>query len=75
MKDTKSFISDDLGEDSSNEHHGTHIAAVILRLTKNVDLFIGKVTNSLKLSQREEIAQVYELQFRDVRSERIATAD
>lgn len=47
-----------LYEDSSTDRHGTHIAAVILRLTKNVDIYIGKVTESSMIRDTEKVAQV-----------------
>ncbi|KAI0197476.1 hypothetical protein F4808DRAFT_473817 [Astrocystis sublimbata] len=40
--------------------HGTHIAAVILRLTKNVDLYIAKITDSPKGCQRKDIIEALE---------------
>ncbi|CZR58257.1 uncharacterized protein PAC_08148 [Phialocephala subalpina] len=37
--------------------HGTHIAAIILKLTKNVDLYIGKITDSKTAIQREKVKE------------------
>ena len=42
----------------TSKGHGTHIAAIILHLTKNVDLYIGKVTDSSKVSKRKEVTNV-----------------
>ena len=56
IKDRFSFIDDDPDIDLSG--HGTHIAAIVLRLTKNVDLYIGQITKSQSVNQRMEIATV-----------------
>ncbi|KAI0439346.1 hypothetical protein F4803DRAFT_531394 [Xylaria telfairii] len=53
IKKIVTFISSDVGIDTTG--HGTHVAATILRLTKNVDLYIGKITNTSSVSQREAI--------------------
>ncbi|KAL6408085.1 hypothetical protein AUP68_08458 [Ilyonectria robusta] len=55
IKDTVTFIGGDPMADRTG--HGTYIAATILRLTKNVDLYIGKITDSVVVSQREEVAE------------------
>jgi signal transduction histidine kinase len=56
IKDRVTFIGGDRDIDSAG--HGTHIAAIVLRLTKNVDLYIGKITESQSVNQRMEIAEV-----------------
>lgn len=58
IKETKSFIDDDPDTDAVG--HGTHIAAIILRLTENVDLYIAKITNTKTVDERQEIADVSE---------------
>lgn len=59
IKEKTSFVDGDSENTiDAPAGHGTHIAAIILRLTKNVDLYIGKITNSSKVSQREEVARV-----------------
>ncbi|KAF2963128.1 hypothetical protein GQX73_g10440 [Xylaria multiplex] len=55
IKEKVTFIGGDAGMDTAG--HGTHIAAIILRLTKNVDLYIGKITNTSIVTQREGIVE------------------
>ncbi|KAI0418851.1 peptidase S8/S53 domain-containing protein [Xylaria grammica] len=55
IKERVTFIGGDADVDIAG--HGTHVAAIILRLTKNVDLYIGKITNTSSVSQREEIVE------------------
>lgn len=38
--------------------HGTHIAGIILQLTTNVELYIGKVTDTKKFKRRDLITEV-----------------
>jgi subtilisin family serine protease len=38
--------------------HGTHIAGIILQLTTNVELYIGKVTDTKKFKRRDLITKV-----------------
>lgn len=38
--------------------HGTHIAGIILQLTTNVELYIGKVTDTTKFTRRDLITEV-----------------
>jgi hypothetical protein len=54
IKGTKSFIGGDADTDAVG--HGTHIAAIILRLTENVDLYIAKITNTRDVDESQEIA-------------------
>lgn len=57
IKATRSFIESDPKRDQTG--HGTHIAAIIFQLASNVDLYIGQVTNSTELINREkEIVEV-----------------
>jgi subtilisin family serine protease len=57
IKETKSFINGDPNVDAVK--HGTHIAATILRLTENVDLWIGQITDSRDVEQKKyAIAEV-----------------
>lgn len=58
IKETLSFIGGDPNTDQVG--HGTHVAAIILRLTENVDLYIAKITDSKYVEEREEIAAVSE---------------
>ncbi|KAI1110422.1 peptidase S8/S53 domain-containing protein [Nemania sp. NC0429] len=55
IKEKVTFISSDAEVDTAG--HGTHVAAIILRLTKNVDLYIGKITNNPSAIQREHVAE------------------
>ncbi|KAJ8116066.1 hypothetical protein ONZ43_g4521 [Nemania bipapillata] len=55
IKEKVTFIGGDADVDAVG--HGTHIAAIILRLTKNVDLYIGKITNTSSVSQRETVVE------------------
>ena len=52
----KSFVDDDAAVDRTG--HGTHIAGVILDLTTNVDLYVGKVIDSRKSEARGPIVEV-----------------
>jgi len=56
IKEVVSFMDD--GSSIDRAGHGTHIAAIILRLTKNVVLYIGKVTNSRKNVGQKEVLKV-----------------
>lgn len=56
--DHMSFIDDDAMVDRSG--HGTHIAGIILDLTTNVDLYIGKVIESHESEDRRPIIQALE---------------
>ena len=38
--------------------HGTHIAGIVLQLTTNVELYIGKVTDTKKFKRRDLITEV-----------------
>ncbi|KAM3075288.1 hypothetical protein ACMFMF_005966 [Clarireedia jacksonii] len=56
IRDSKSWIE--------NSHatvdkvgHGTHIAGIILQLTTNVELYIGKVTDTKKFTKRDLITE------------------
>ncbi|KAF7537785.1 hypothetical protein G7054_g3488 [Neopestalotiopsis clavispora] len=53
IKEKVSFIGDNAETDISG--HGTHVAAIILRLTKNVDIYVGKITNSSSVDQFEDV--------------------
>ncbi|ETS84479.1 hypothetical protein PFICI_02504 [Pestalotiopsis fici W106-1] len=55
IKERTAFINSNADVDETG--HGTHVAAIVLRLTKNVDLYIGKITDKPNVSQREEIAK------------------
>ena len=54
----KSFIDGDATVDHSG--HGTHIAGIIIDLTTNVDLYIGKVIESRECKDRRPIIQALE---------------
>ncbi|KAJ4370041.1 hypothetical protein N0V83_005805 [Neocucurbitaria cava] len=56
IKERKSFIDEEA--DVDHVGHGTHIATIVLRLTENVDLYIGKVTNSKDAPQRNNLLKV-----------------
>lgn len=51
----KSFLGDDTRDTSG---HGTQIAGIILDLTTNADIYIGKIMNSRHCQQRSQIVQV-----------------
>ncbi|KAH7127244.1 peptidase S8/S53 domain-containing protein [Dendryphion nanum] len=55
LKDFENFTGSEMHQDPDG--HGTHIASIILRLTKNCDLFIAKVTEDAKSVQRERVAK------------------
>ncbi|KAI0401306.1 hypothetical protein F4802DRAFT_619006 [Xylaria palmicola] len=55
IKASVSFVDSDAEVDEAD--HGTHLAAIILRLTKNVDLYIGKITTASSVEKREKIAE------------------
>ncbi|TGJ84207.1 hypothetical protein E0Z10_g4570 [Xylaria hypoxylon] len=59
IKERVTFIGGDADVDTAG--HGTHVAAIILRLTKNIDLYIGKITNTSSVSQREKVVQALKL--------------
>lgn len=56
VRDRKSWTGTSADEDASG--HGTHIASTILSLTKNVDIFIAKVTDSNVLEDTDRVANV-----------------
>lgn len=56
LKDRKSWTGTSADEDISG--HGTHIASTILSLTRNVDLYIAKITDSNVLEDTDRIADV-----------------
>ncbi|KAI1826112.1 hypothetical protein F4861DRAFT_499199 [Xylaria intraflava] len=55
IKDKVTFIDSNADVDTAG--HGTHVAAIILRLTKNVDLYIAKITNTPEVSEREGVVK------------------
>jgi len=55
VQETASFVSSDRRADVDKDGHGSRIAAIILRLTKNVHLYIAKVTNSDSIGQAEVV--------------------
>jgi subtilisin family serine protease len=59
IKERKSWIGGDPDVDVIG--HGTHIASTILQLTRNVDLYIAKVTKSRTFSERVQVAEVMNL--------------
>jgi hypothetical protein len=63
IADYKSFVDEDAMSDQSG--HGTHIAGVIIDLTTNVDLYIGKVIASHKSEDRQPIIKAL-IHARDV---------
>ncbi|KAL6906955.1 hypothetical protein GGI43DRAFT_380477 [Trichoderma evansii] len=56
IRDCKSWIEN---SDASVDKvgHGTHIAGIILQLTTNVELYIGKVTDTKKFKRRDLITE------------------
>lgn len=46
-----------------NLGHGTHVAGIILQLTTNVELYIGKVTDTRKFKSRDSITKVRIFRF------------
>lgn len=56
IKDAKTWHGGCAYEDHNG--HGTFVAGVLLDLTSNVDIFIGKVMNSETCESRDHIAQV-----------------
>jgi subtilisin family serine protease len=57
IRDWKSWIENsDATVDTVG--HGTHIAGIILQLTTNVELYIGKVTGTKKFKRRDLITEV-----------------
>jgi subtilisin family serine protease len=42
-----------------NSGHGTHIAGIVLDLTRNVDLYIARITNKRHLKDMDAISEVY----------------
>jgi len=55
VREKASFMDSDGRADVDKDGHGSRIAAIILRLTKNVDLYIAKVTNSEYIGQAEVV--------------------
>lgn len=49
----ESFVGGDATVDTSG--HGTHIAGILLDLTNNVDLYIGKFTETRLCGERENV--------------------
>ena len=52
-----SFIGGD-GETFDKMGHGTHVAAIILRLTRDVKLYIAKITDTKTVKSREAVTKV-----------------
>lgn len=52
-----SFIGGD-GETLDKTGHGTHVAAIILRLTHDVKLYIAKITDTKTVKSREAVTKV-----------------
>jgi subtilisin family serine protease len=61
IKECKSWTGTKADEDASG--HGTHIASTILNLTRNVDLYIAKVTESNVLEDAHHISDVGDLEI------------
>jgi subtilisin family serine protease len=59
IKVKETWIGGDPGKDSSG--HGTHVAGIILELTSNVDLYIGKVTESRRNRNKGQFSEVTSL--------------
>lgn len=56
VKERKSWTDSSADEDNSG--HGTHIASTILSLTRNVDVYIAKVTESNVLEDTDRVSEV-----------------
>lgn len=56
VKACKAWTSTSADEDSSG--HGTHIASTILSLTRNVDVYVAKVTENNFLEHPDNVADV-----------------
>ena len=56
IKDMVSWVDNEPGVDTCG--HGTHIAGIILSLTENVDIYVGKVTQSNTFADKGPIAKV-----------------
>src|SRR3569833_1585700 len=55
VREKASFMDSDGRADVDKDGHGSRIAAIILRLTKNIDLYITKDTNSEYIGQAEVV--------------------
>ncbi|RTE69939.1 hypothetical protein BHE90_015668 [Fusarium euwallaceae] len=55
IKDMVSWVDEEPGVDTCG--HGTHIAGIILSLTENVEIYVGKITMSRKFTDKEPIAK------------------
>ncbi|KAK3177310.1 hypothetical protein K4F52_009876 [Lecanicillium sp. MT-2017a] len=60
IKDFKTWCGGRADEDADG--HGTHIAGILLDLTRNVDLYIGKIIDTESVESRDHIAQVSRIQ-------------
>jgi len=56
IKDKMSWVQGPADDDRSG--HGTHIAGIILDLTSNVDLYIGRITEKRNISDISHIPEV-----------------
>ena len=56
IKDAQSWVQGPPNEDTSG--HGTHIAGIILDLTRNADIYIGRITETKNLSDLTRIPEV-----------------
>lgn len=54
--ETKSFVDSRATVDESG--HGTHVAGIILELTKNVDLYVAKIAETRICDEKKPIAEV-----------------
>ncbi|RSL98206.1 hypothetical protein CDV31_012691 [Fusarium ambrosium] len=55
IKDMVSWVDEEPGVDTCG--HGTHIAGIILSLTENVEIYVGKITKSRNFTDKEPIAK------------------
>jgi subtilisin family serine protease len=65
VRELRTWVSTAAGSDKSG--HGTHIVSTILSLTRNVDVYVAKITEGNTIKTTDQIAEVRPSHMADIK--------